>query len=676
MKASFLFIILGLTFFGCQQPLQVRQVHTSETESIFPKIVQAVQDHHIVSRKINDELSKDMFDYFIEKLDVQKEFLTQKDISILSQYELTIDDAIQDKNFDFLNTAITLLENGIKKAENYSDQLLTDLSDFTTKEHLEINFSKLPFASNDKALKNRWRKKLKKYLLDQMHIEKLNKPSLSNEQLLAKAKEKVQKLLTQKFDKLKAVKDRQYNEAYVNAFLKVHDFQTQYFSNEEKLEWEESFNRSFVGIGVRLETENAYPKVTETIIGGPAWKNNLLEANDEILRIKEKNTASIDLMGKSIEEIISLIKGAQGTTIYLTIKDKDANIKKVEIKREKIEFDQAMSFLLEDKHSEQKIGYIRLPRFYVGDEGSAAHILSELEILKANEVEGIIFDVRNNHGGSARECRSIIDYFLEDGICMQTKRVDGEANQIFNEDPSVQYEGKLLVLTNSKSGSASELFAGTMQDYKRALIVGGESTFGKGSIQNFIDIVESEDSGQKSGEIKMSVGLFYTASGRSPQLTGIVPDIKLTDDYKYIPSGESAQRFAMPNDALPKTAVSQAIYVVDNINQLISKSKNRTKNNEKFQLADEKAKALLSKEETHLIALDKASYKAQIEAKKNTEKKWNKINAEIENLKVSFDKRPFAKDSISVAHRQRWIKQIKNDPYIYECYQIINDMTG
>lgn len=672
-----LFIILtGIPFFNCQQSIPVRQVHTPDAELLIPKIVQAVQENHFSPRLVDDALSQDMFEYFIEKLDPQKEFFTQKDIKHLSRHKLTLDEAITNNNFEFFNTAISLLENGIAKAEKYSSQLLNDSHDFSIKEHLEINFSKLAYAPNDKALKDRWRKKLKKYLLDQMYVEEKNNPSLDAEKLLANAKEKVQKLLSTKIDRLKTIKDNKRIEEYANAFLKVQDYQSQYLSPKEKSEWDAEFTRSFVGIGARLEIENGYPKITETIIGGPVWKAKSLEANDVILKIKEKDTAAVDLIGKPMEEIISLLKGKQGTSVYLAVRKKDARIKEVVIVRDKIEFDLAMSFLLEDKRAKQKIGYIRLPRFYAGDSGSAAHVLSEIETLKANNVEGIIFDLRNNQGGSSGECRDLIGYFLDDGIYMQTKRSNGDINQYSDNDPSVQYEGELLVLTNSRSGSASELFSGTLQDYKRALIVGSESTYGKGSMQNFIDLNETESTASKFGQIKMSVGLFYTATGRSPQSKGIIPDITLTDDSKYVPSGERAQPFSMPADALPKTKVSQNINVVENVNQLKTKSNQRTKSNKRFQLADKKAKRLLALEESNLVELDIDAYKKQKDLEADLEQEWEEIFSDIKGFKVSFDKTPFAQDSASVIKRERWINQIKSDPYIYECYQIINDMIG
>lgn len=625
---------------------------------------------------MDNDLSQDMFELFLERLDPHKEFFTQKDVDNLSRYKLTLDEALQQNDFGFFNTAISLLEYKRAKVESHSLQVLSEGQDFAKKERLEMNTTQLPYAANDKALQDRWRKKVKKYLLDQLYAEEVNHPSTDEDTRLATAKEKVHKLLSLKFQKLKTTKDAKYVETYVNSFLKVHDFQSEYLSPKEKTEWDQKFTRSFVGVGVRLEIENVYPKVTEIVIGGPAWKTGLLKANDEILSINEQGAEPVDLMGKPMEEVISLLKGEKGTIVYLTIKDKDARVKTIEIKRDKIEFDLAMSFLLNTNQAQQKIGYIRLPRFYGGNPGSAAHVRKEVEGLKANGVEGIIVDVRNNQGGSARGCRQIIDLFLADGIYMQTKRSSGEINQLYGDDSSVQYDGKLLVLTNSKSGSASELFSGTLQDYKRALIVGSESTYGKGSVQNFIDLNEPGDSISKFGQMKLSVALFYTASGRSPQSTGIIPDVTLTDDGKYSRTGERTQAFSMPSDALPPTDVRQDIYVVKNIDQLWSKSQARTKDSKAFQLAEEKAKRMAEQQKSHLVELDKVSYQKQMASKLASEKKWSEIFSTTKGFTVTFDRTPFQQDAISISKREKWVDRIQSDPYIYECFQIINDMAG
>jgi len=675
LKLIVLTILLSTNFFNCQEAVPIRQIDTQDAEKLMPEIVQAVQENHFNPRAIDDQLSQDIFDYYIESLDTQKEFFTQEDVEQLSKHQLSLDEDIINNNFEFFNTAVSHLENGIAKAEKYSNQLLNNSFDFSIKENLEINFSKLAYAKNDKALKDRWRKKMKKYILDQLYIEEKNNPSLEEEKLILNAKDNVKKLLAIKINKLKNIKDRERIEGYANAFLKVQDYQSTYMSPKEKSDWNDKYQRSFVGIGTRLLIENGYPYVEEVIVGGPVWKAKSLEIKDVILKVKEKNKEAVDLIGKPMVEIISLLKGEKGTSIYLTVKKDDASIEEVEIIRDKIDFDLAMSFLLEDKESKQKIGYIRLPRFYSGDPGSAVHVLKEIETLKANKVEGIIFDVRNNTGGSSGVCRDMIGYFLKDGIYMQTNRGDGDINQYSDNDPAVQYEGELLIMTNSRSGSASELFSGTLQDYKRALIVGSESTFGKGSMQNFIEM-NSEENASKFGEIKMSVGLFYTASGRSPQSTGIIPDITLTDDSKYVPSGERAQAFSMPADALPKTKVSQDINVVENINQLKTKSNQRTKSNKRFQLADKKAKQLLEIEESNLIALDIDGYKKQKDSKADLEIEFEEIFSDIKDFEVSFDETPFAQDSASIINRERWINTIKSDPYIYECYQIMSDMIG
>ena len=360
----------------------------------------------------------------------------------------------------------------------------------------------------------------------------------------------------------------------------------------------------------------------------------------------------------------------------LTVKKKNGIFKEIEIVRDKIEFDLAMSFILDDSLTKQKIGYIRLPRFYSGNPGSADHVLNEIKTLKKNNVKGIIFDVRNNIGGSAGECRELISYFINEGIIMQSKSANGGINQEYINNPSLQYEGDLLVLTNSRSGSASELFSGTLQDYKRALIVGSKSTFGKGTMQNFIDLNDSENSASKFGQIKMSVALFYTASGRSPQSTGIIPDIKLLDDSKYIRSGERCFPFSLPPDALPETIVRQDVNNVKSIEQLKAKSEQRTSTNNRFILAEKKARRLLDVEERNLVSLDIDTYKEQKITEASFEKENKEIFSDIKEFEVSFDKTAFKQDSTSVLNRKRWIKQIKQDPYIYECYKIINDMIG
>ncbi|MFK8057678.1 MAG: carboxy terminal-processing peptidase [Saprospiraceae bacterium] len=676
MKALVSAILVVLTIASCQQPVTIRQVHTTDTALLIPKIVQAVEEYHFNPRLIDDVLSKDMFTLYIENLDPKKEFFTQTDINQLSKYELTLDEAITTNNFEFFNTAVSLLENGIKKAEKYSAQHLTEAHDFTIQETLETNNSFLTYAANDKDLKDRWRRKVKKYLLDQMLLEENVNPTSTTETLQEKSREKVSSLLAERFKKLEKISDYSRAEAYANSILKVHDYQSQYLSPQEKSKWDANFNRSFVGVGARLALENGYPKVIELTIGGPIWKAKSLKVNDVILKVKEEGATEVDLFGKSVEEVVSLLKGLRNSMVTLTVKDKSDLIKEVNVKRDKIEFDQAMSFLLQGQSSDQTIGYIRLPRFYAGDPGSAAHVLSEIETLKANNVDGIIFDVRDNMGGSAGECRNLIGYFLNDGVYMQTKRSQGNVNQYGDEDPSVQYTGKLLVLTNNKSGSASELFAGTLQDYKRALIVGGKSTFGKGTMQNFVDLEESDSTGAIQGQVKMSVGLFYTASGKSPQSTGFTPDISLPDERKYVNSGERSIPFSVPADSLQRTEVNQNINVVKDIATLKANSSERVKASPKFQLADQKAKHVLSLQRSNLVPLNIEAYRKQKALTADLEKKWESIYSKIENFQVSFDETPFANDSSSVIKRQRLINQLQADPYLYECYQIISDMIG
>ena len=280
---------------------------------------------------------------------------------------------------------------------------------------------------------------------------------------------------------------------YVNAYLKIHDVQTEFLSKIEKEKWEEDFTRTLVGVGANLQIVNEYPQITELTIGGPLWKSQKAEKGDVILEIKEENQASINVLGLSMKEVIQLLRGKIGTTVRLTLKKENASVEEVAIERDKIDLDRVMSFLLEDRLQKRKVGYIRLPRFYGGKEGCAAHVLEHLELLKANDIEGIVFDVRNNKGGASRQAIEVMGYFLKEGIVMQAQYKGGGERIFEDSDGVASYEGQLLVLTNSRSGSASELFAGTMQDYGRAVIVGGRATFGKGTIQRFVDLENTRE---------------------------------------------------------------------------------------------------------------------------------------------------------------------------------------
>ncbi len=488
----------------------------------------------------------------------------------------------------------------------------------------------------------------------------------------------VKRLLTSKFQKLKAIDSQERLEQYLNAYLKVHDVQTEYLSKAQKEKWTQDFNRTLVGIGARIEIIDEFPQITELTIGGSVWKSQQIEEGDVILKIAESDQAPMDALGMSIEEVIRLLRGQKGSTVHLTLKKRNGQVEEIALVRDEIDLDPAMAFILEDEQQKRKIGYVRLPRFYVGKEGCAAHVLAHLEGLKSDDIEGIVFDVRNNKGGSSREAVEIIGYFLEGGTVMQAKYRNGSHRVLEDEDTEAQYKGELLVLTNSRSGSASELFAGTMQDYGRAVIVGGKATFGKGTIQRFIGLEGTEGERSSSfGEIKMTVGNFFTASGRSPQYTGIESDIVLPDNDAFVESGERVYEYAFPHADLELVKVKQSVTSNIDFIKLQLFHFQRLISNNRFQWANDRALQIKYQQENTLVDLNYEDFKLEKEKAEQYKTNFKEVFGGIEGFKVSpLPQFSNTQDSTVIARNQRWIQMLQRDPYVYECFWIVNDLLG
>ncbi len=641
---------------------------------LLKQIFEAVQSDHLNIRPVDDQLSKDFFDSYLAQLDLRKEFFTQKDKTILQKWEHQLDEEMTLNKLDFFNQSLNLLQAGIDKSAKYSAQILEGEIDLSRKENLETNPKKITFASDDKALKERWRKKIKLQLLQELWQKEKEVDQWNISDTKEKAIERLKASNEKVFAAKKAKTRNAYLEDYANAFLKIHDYQSEYLSLAEKASWTEAFTRSYVGLGVSLEMEDGYPKVAGLLIGGPAWKGKEVEKGDVILAIGQEAETAVDVTGMTIQEVIVLMKGVEGTKVVLTLKKPNAELVKVTVPRSEIASDLAMSMVLKKEMHSQKMGYIYLPRFYTGDEGAATHVLKELRSLRKNQVDGIILDLRNNTGGSAGETNQMLGYFLEQGPLMQSKNRTGAIRLYEDEDPDVVYDGPLLVLVNGRSASGAELFAGTMQDYGRGLVVGSPATFGKGSMQRFLDL-DSPEADCPLGEVKMSIARFYTATGRSPQYTGIVPDIILPDDYALVASGERKVAFALPPENLPLEKVSQVVFTIPDLGQLKRSSAKRVKESYRFQFAQLKAQHLKDQEEQSQVTLEAQNFAEAKAAKKKTEDSFQQIFMPIDGFNAyAVNGNADRTDSVRMAREQEMKNRLEKDPYLEECFYLLEEM--
>jgi len=367
------------------------------------------------------------------------------------------------------------------------------------------------------------------------------------------AKNRVKKKILNQIDALKTESRTALFSKYINAYLKANDIQTEYLTADEKKQWDAEFSRNLVGIGVELEMEAGYPKIRRILPNSPAGQSGLLSTDDLILQISDAGGNFIDVGDKTMPEVIKLLKGEPKSTVILMVKKKGQPAMPITLTRDHYELEKLHAFLLSEGDNPSKVGYLKLFRFY---EGCSADVLHELTQFNKMGIKSLILDLRDNQGGSAIEARKIMGYFLEGGVVMYAKYKNNQLRIFEDESVAADFTGKLVIAVNENSSSASELTAGTLQDYGRAVIAGSQ-TYGKGTIQRFHPI---QNDTFDLGEIKLTIGVFYTANGRSVQHQGVLPDLRLPAENSSFETGERAYPNALKVDdhicpLVPKSAL-------------------------------------------------------------------------------------------------------------------------
>ncbi|MEL6720598.1 MAG: S41 family peptidase, partial [Bacteroidota bacterium] len=563
------------------------QVDSAEKEALLMNTILGVSDnYHFNPQDIDDEFSKKLYNLYLERIDRGHRWLTKEDIKKLEVYKTELDDEALSGNFDFLTLSIELLDKGIEKTQAYYKSILTESFDYDISESIELDSEKNEFAANDKDLKESWRKNLKYEVmtryLDKLEAQKKAKEddelkSKSKDELMEDAKKKVLKLYDDWYDRMTKLRRTDRLTTYLNCITNIFDPHTGYFEPIQKENFDIEFKGRLEGIGARLVASDDFTKVSSIVVGGPAWKAGELEEEDLIMKVAQGDEEeAVDIKGMRTDDVVQLIRGKKGTKVRLTIKKSDGTEKEISIIRDVVVIDArfAKSLLLETEE-ETQVGYIHLPGFYADFQDrsgrfSAADIEKEINKLKKDQVEGIILDLRSNPGGSLEEVRKMAGFFIEDGPVVQVKSRETRPEVLRDVDKKVQYEGPLVVLVNSFSASASEILAAALQDYDRAVIVGSNSTYGKGTVQRFIDLdrlVRGNAQVKPLGQLKLTMQKYYRIDGGSVQLRGVVPDIILPDNYHFIDVGERDYEYAMDWTSIAPVNYDQNVYKIKNIKQ-------------------------------------------------------------------------------------------------------------
>jgi carboxyl-terminal processing protease len=670
---------------------------TEKEQLLLRTILGIAESYHFSPEDINDEYSLKVYDLYLDRMDGGRRWLTQEDIKKMEAYKYKIDDQIHNGNFDFFDLSVELIEDGINRSQGFYQDILAGDFNFNIDESVEFDTDKKGFALNDDDLKEQWRKGLK-YEVMTRYLDKVEErekadddaeiKSKTDDELIQESKEAVLKIYDRWYNRMSKTRRENRLTTYLNAMVNVFDPHTVYFEPIQKENFDIGFKGSLQGIGARLREDGDFTKVAEIIVGGPAWKGKELEAEDVIMKVAQGDEEEkLDIKGMRVDDVVQYIRGEPGTKVRLTVKKPDGVVKEISIIRDVVVLDArfAKSLLLETEEAQQ-IGYVHLPGFYAdfNDKNgrfSAADVSKEIEKLKKDNVEGIILDLRNNPGGSLDEVRKMSGLFIEDGPVVQVKSRGAKPEVLRDSDKRVQYDGPLVVLINNFSASASEILAAALQDYKRAVIVGSTSSYGKGTVQRFIDLdrmVRSNNELKPLGQLKLTMQKYYGIDGGSVQLRGVVPDIILPDMYHFVEVGERDYEYAMEWSDIPAVKYDQKVYPIKNIEELRGRSEARVDNDATFQHVLEHAQWVKGQRDITSYPLSITAYEAfddkRTEESKQFEEVFDKeVLTAVRNLTADEAGLKEADES-KTARNEDFIKGVKKDIHLKEALSIMADM--
>jgi carboxyl-terminal processing protease len=605
------------------------------------KVISFILDNnHYRKIVLNDSLSSVILNDYIKGLDNNKTYFSESDLKEFEKYRTKIDDLIHAENVDLAYSIYHVFRKRFDERMNYVlTKLISQDFSYSEEEYYETDRDKEPWCKNETELNEVWRKMIKNQAL-----------SLK---LTGKSKEEIEKLLKERYDRF-AKSIRQFNSEdvfsmYMNAVTESYDPHTNYFSPKAADLFKQQMSASLEGIGARLQTENDYTKVAEIIPGGPAEKSDLIHANDRIIGVGQGEKGElVDVLGWRIDEVVKLIKGPKGTTVRLQILPAETGVtgpsKVITLIRDKIKLEdlKAKKTVINSNQAGKnlKLGVITLPQFYMDFEGyqkgdpnyasTTRDVQRLVKELQKENIDGIVLDLRNNGGGSLTEAIDLTGLFIKNGPVVQVKNSTNKIETLADEDPSLLYNGPLVVLTNRFSASASEIFAGAIQDYHRGVIV-GESSYGKGTVQTVVNLNRFiNDPKNQVGELKITFQKFYRVTGSSTQHKGVTPDIKLPTALSAEQFGESSSPSALPWDEIKGTLYQKTPIINDKVIANLTKSyEERLKTDAALQrFVNETEETTRSYKETR-VSLNEVTRKKEIEEAEKKKAANDKLDTKI-----------------------------------------------
>lgn len=663
-------------------------------EKILHNVGEILQQVHYSPKKVDDTFSKEVFKKFLATVDVEKNTFLQSDIQSLRKYETTLDDEINGADVVFVPAVSLIYKNRVLESEQITKEILTKPFEFTTDEMVMLDPENLDYPKNEAEKKERWRKRLK-YLALERYADILDnqektkgKPGYvakTNAEMEKEAREKVTKIINRMFEKLKLKysDDDRFNQ-YVNVVTSTMDPHTSFFPPVDKRYFDEQMSGRFFGIGASLNEVDGNIKIASLITGSPAWKSGEVTVGDIVLKVAQGTEEPVDMVGFETQDAVKLIRGKKGTEVRLTLRKSDGSVKVVPIIRDEIVQDETFARSAVVANGKSKIGFIWLPEFYADFDNPkgnrcAVDVAKEIIKLKEQKIDGIVMDLRNNGGGSLYDVVQMVGLFIEDGPIVQVKDRDGKPSVLRDRDKTILYDGPLAVMVNEFSASASEIFAAAIQDYKRGIVIGSTTTYGKGTVQRNIGLDKETGmytSNSELGTIKLTLQKFYRINGGSTQLKGVSSDVVIPDVLEKSKLREKDDPDALAWDEIQKSPYNTWKAPYD-INAVTKNSQQRVDANPAFNLIKTNTE-WLEEQNDKSYSLNLEKYRENKKKISSTVKQFetlNKLSREIDVEDVPGAEERFGSDKDKLERYKNWKKSLKNDIYLDEALNAVNDMV-
>lgn len=603
------------------------------------ELLRELETKHYSPVTFDDVFSNQVYDHYIEALDGQKLYFLENDIEQLERFRLTLDDSLKNGDlqpaYEIYNLYHKRLLERLVWAVEYVESEVAEL-DYSEQEYLTLDREELPWASDETELNEIWRRRVKSSALS------LTLTGMETDKIVDRLSKRYRNQLSQ----VSKTNARDVFQAYLGTVASTVDPHTSYFSPRDSENFNMSLRGSLQGIGAQLTSEDEYTKVAELITGGPAEKQGELRAGDRIIGIAQGEEGEMqDVIGLRLDDVVDQIRGEEGTLVRLNVIPADATseagAKEIAIVRDTVEladqFAKSEVIEVEARGEMYRVGVINLPSFYFDFEAAAAglenyrssarDVKAELEALKEQDVSAVVVDLRYNGGGSLNEANELVGLFIETGPTVQI-RYSGQRNGFVRSygdtNKEVAYDGPLAVLVNRASASASEIFAGAIQDYQRGIVLGGQ-TFGKGTVQEIIPM--------NYGQVKLTRSKFYRISGASTQHRGVLPDISFPDRYQAIETmGESNLDGALPWDTVRPVEHQDYYPLEDILPELMARHEERAEVDPDFVFLEGSVERMRNVRDRETLPLNRDELKAQRDADRRAAFDANNIRLAAKGL--------------------------------------------